>query len=305
MSLIPYNPSLELYPNGFNNLGSTCYFNALLQSILSCTSFTETVVQYPSTTNPVITLISQLIKTNLENNSNNSNLCKYAPHIWKQMIIKLCKNKKIPVQDFMQGQQCAGEGFHYLLESMEKFQGIQNLFLHRYKSLIRCFKCDKWVSDVECMYSLFEIDPNFKSEQLSKFKQYHKESSNMHEFLSKQSSYVEDFKCPKCKNIDAKYQVNMLVMVPEILVVMAKKYNKTQKLDIHTDFPKKLEFDGNDAVIKYEAVAQIEHSGIKNGGHYWAICKRKTGWFALNDMSVTPSKFQPTKNTYIVFYHLK
>ena len=31
---------------------------------------------------------------------------------------------------------------------------------------------------------------------------------------------------------------------------------------------------------------------------------QKNGWFKINDMSVSPAEFQPTKNTYIVFYHL-
>jgi ubiquitin C-terminal hydrolase len=95
-------------------------------------------------------------------------------------------------------------------------------------------------------------------------------------------------------------------MVPEILVVMSKKYDSEHKLNIYTDFPEVMEFKGNanNKNMRYEAVAQIEHSGDLNGGHYWAICKRKGGWFEINDMTVTPSQFQPSVNTYIVLYHL-
>ena len=303
MSLIPYNPSLELYPNGFKNLGATCYFNAVLQAMLSCTSFIDTILKL-KTEDPIIKALSEFIYFN-KDNKNIDVLHKYSPHIWQQMIKKLCKNKNISPQSFMRGQQCAGEGFHYLLESMEEFTDIQNLFLHRYKSLIHCFDCNKWVSEVECMYSLFEVEPNLKSEQLEQFQEFHKEAQNMHEFLSKQDSYVEDFICSKCKSRNPKYRVNMLVMVPEILVVMAKKYDKTAKLDIHTNFPEILTFKGNNGILKYNAVAQVEHVGEKQGGHYWAICKRNNGWFNINDMTVTSSKFQPTKNTYIVFYHLQ
>ena len=44
MSLISYNNESELLPTGFINLGATCYFNALLQSMLSCTSFIDVII---------------------------------------------------------------------------------------------------------------------------------------------------------------------------------------------------------------------------------------------------------------------
>lgn len=325
IQLFHYNPSSEIYPVGFRNLGSTCYFNALLQSMLSCTSLIDKILiqKTEHSNNPIIKLIIELVETNkyyedifqkmdIDNssmietiNETKKKLNDYSPNIWKQMIIMLCKKKKISIQSFMQGQQCVCEGFNYLLESIDEFQDIQNLFLHRYKSLIRCFNCNKWISDVECMYNIFDVESNLQSEQLERFKQYHIESKNMNEFISKQSSYVEDFTCQTCKKNDQKYRMNILVMIPEILVVMSKKYNKEQKLDVYTDFPEKMEFKGYNKIMQYEAVAQIEHTGDRNGGHYWAICRRKNGWFEINDMSITPSKFQPSKNTYIVFYHLK
>lgn len=325
--LIAYNSLWELYPCGFRNLGATCYFNTLIQAMMSCTSFTEELMKrktYVFDNNPIINLLIEFIETNvyyedlcqkLINNDpdivvliaeTKKKLQNYSPQIWQQMNIMLCKKKQIPLRSFMQGQQCVGEGYHYLLETMEDYQPIQNLFLHRYKSLIHCFDCEKWVSNVDCMYSLFEVEPDLKTAQIEKFRQYHVDAINMNEFLTKQSGYVdENYVCPQCKKTGEKYRMNILAMVPEILVIMAKKYNVDQKKNILTDFPDKLEFNGNaGSKMMYEAVAQIEHSGGKHGGHYWAICRRKNGWFNINDTNITPSQFQPTKNTYIVFYHL-
>ena len=42
-----------------------------------------------------------------------------------------------------------------------------------------------------------------------------------------------------------------------------------------------------------------------SSGHYWAVCKRKGGWFCMNDMNITPAEFSPTNNTYIVIYHIQ
>ena len=318
MPLITYDEKLELLPFGFRNLGSTCYFNALLQAMLSCTSFTKKILQINRSqlhNNSIVALFTELIgSTNTlserkslghDVTNDEKTLHEYSPKIWHTMVNMICQKNKIPVRSFMMGQQCVGEGFHHILDTMENFQQIQNLFLHRYKSIIRCFNCNKWVSDVENVYSLFEVEPDLKIEQIEKFQKYHLEAADMNEFLSKKSSYVDEaFVCPSCKERGEKYRMDILVMIPEILVVMSKKYTVGGKLDIYTDFPKRLEFKGLGGDMKYEAVAQIEHSGGINGGHYWSICRRKNGWYNINDMSVHSAQFQPTKKTYIVFYHL-
>jgi ubiquitin C-terminal hydrolase len=325
MSLISYNTKSELLPFGFRNLGVTCYFNALIQSLLSCTSFTEEFIKDSKyKTNPISALFIELIenakylkkisKKNIENDNElikkisaiKYTLNEFGPNIWKATITHLANKKNMNPNSFMQGMQCAGEGYNYLLESMEEFPILQNLFLHRYKSLIRCTECNDWISNINCTYNLFVVEPDLKREQLDKFKKFHIHNKNMNDFLTSQSGYVDkDYICSKCKTKEERFLVNLLVMIPEIMIVMSKKYNSEEKLNIYTDFPKYMEFkNNNNNNMKYEAVAQIEHSGGLHGGHYWAICKRKGGWFNINDLHVSPSNFQPTNNTYMVIYHL-
>jgi ubiquitin C-terminal hydrolase len=323
MALIKYNTNMELSPFGFNNLGATCYFNAMLQSLLSCTSFTYELLQHKKSEeyskNPVTKKLIELIELALslkdtdKNNTDEKNasirsiLEQYSPSVWKEMVMFLCKKNKMNIAEFMVGQQCAREGFHCLMDAMENFDSIQNIFLHRYKNMIYCFDCSKWVSSVESMCNLFDVQQDLKTEQLERFKKYEiEQTQDMNKFLTKQTGYVDKFYiCPKCKKDGEKYNINCLVMVPEVLVVLSKKYVAGRKLDVHTNFPKKLEFNGKDGTkLTYEAVSQIEHSGGLNGGHYWAVSRRNDGWYTLNDNNVSKSEFSPTKNTYIVFYHL-
>jgi ubiquitin C-terminal hydrolase len=310
MSLISYDEKISLIPTGFINTGSSCYFNALLQSMLSCTSFIETLIKEKENVHPDNEVVKLFINYIEENNkydksvSDINSLSLYSKLIYEKMVNQLCKRKKNNIKEFMTGQQCVGEGFHYLLESMEKINPVQKLFLHRYKSLIYCIECKKWVSKVDCLYSLFEIDPKLKSEQLEKFKDYHIKSNDMNSFISKQSSYVEGYKCNVCMKTDDKFRINALIMIPEILVIMSKKYNLNKKLDIYTKFPEHMEFNGDKKKLYYTAVAQIEHSGGKNGGHYWAIVKRNGNWYNINDDIVVQSEFKPTNDTYVVFYHI-
>jgi len=308
-----YNEKYELIPIGFDNMGATCYFNAVLQSMLSCTSFVQEMLSYKDDGNPMMQKIAKLITCTAGNEAGNEagfedcfeDCSSYSIAIWKSMISFLCKKNNITKRDFMTGQQCAREGFHCLMDAMESYNNIQNLFLHRYSNMIRCGECNKWVSNVDSMNNLFTVHPELKAEQLEQFKKFDSDEVDMAQFLSKQTGYVESFTCPKCKSNEPKYNVNCLVMVPEILVVLSKKYKAGQKLDLYTNFPKTLVFKGtNNTKLIYNAVSQIEHSGGLNGGHYWAISKRAGGWYQLNDNHVSKAEFNPTKDTYMVFYHL-
>ena len=305
----------EICPFGFKNIGYTCYFNSLMQALLSCHSFLDSM-SHIKKTNKIIDLFKDLINTSTQDinsindptitNSNIDKLNNFSTVIWRELIVSMSKKNKSNIISFLQDMQCIGEGFHQILDSLSEYQHIQNLFLHRYKTLIKCFVCDEWVTKKECMYSLFEVDPQFKTQQLEKFKKFHEDTDNLKDYLLKQTSHTDsNFECSKCKIKEERFRIDILVMSPKILVVMSKKFDVEQKINVHTDFPEKMVFRGFNENMEYEAVAQIEHSGDREYGHYWAICKRGDKWFNFNDMSVTPSKFQPNNNTFIVIYHLK
>jgi ubiquitin C-terminal hydrolase len=324
MELIKYNQQASLPPFGLVNMGATCYFNSILQSLLSCTSFIDELMEHkedPSyQQNPVAKYTIEMIELGKELKLRNAEMSEddksqilgklshLSPQIWKSMVRVISHTSGKPIEDILQGQQCAREGFHLFMDSLDEFNNLQNLVLHRYKSLIHCFDCNEWVSDVDNIYSIFEVDPDLKIPQLDKFKHYEEKNDevDMNKFLTKQTSYIDkDYKCPKCQQKGEKYNMNCLVMVPEILVVLSKKYIVGQKLDTYTNFPKDMVFNGNNGMkLNYTAVSQVEHVGGMQGGHYWAISKRDNGWYCLNDDRVSESEFKPTTNTYMVFYHL-
>jgi len=60
----------------------------------------------------------------------------------------------------------------------------------------------------------------------------------------------KDYRCPKCNVKSEKFMKIKLRMLPEILVVMSKKYihdkqGRSRKLDTMTNFPQTLEFNGS------------------------------------------------------------
>ncbi len=335
MDFVKYNSEYEVLPIGFDNLGFTCYFNSLLQSLLSCTSFNETVLSLDGTDNILVLCLQQLVKnlkqldqlqtyknklsnsvelsnsTKLNNISSqieqiNYQINQLGPLCWKSMIKKIAE-KSPNLARFAIGQQCAAEGFSMFLDSLEKFDDIQNLFLHRRNNRLHCSNCNIWFSSVDEVHNIFEVeaDLNANNEEMNI-----PQTKNLNEFLLNQFGSVdENCRCSQCGIKSKKLRKSSLVMIPEILFIMSKKYKYEngvgKKLNIYTDFPKQLTFTSNTKTpLIYEAVAQIEHVGNLHSGHYYAICRRSGGWFCLNDMGVNSSEFHPTNNTYIVLYHI-
>lgn len=292
-----YDANYAVQPFGLRNMGATCYFNALLQSLISCTSFNKVMLEN-NFKNPLAKLCSEFLKA-VKNN--NPNVGEYSPNIWNVMF-NLIKSRNDLVK-FGYGQQDSHEGYLLFLEALgclepyKELSQVQILFEHRYNRYTYCGVCRKFVSKVAEENVEISVQSNLKHPDGD-----NKSKVDLNELVAAQKNIVNDYKCEKCQSTKKKIRVERITMVPEILVIISKKYTADgkRKENIFTDFPEVLKFGNNE----YRAVAQIEHSGGMGGGHYWAVCKRKDGWYNLNDSSYKPDKFSPTNNTYVVFYHV-
>jgi ubiquitin C-terminal hydrolase len=255
-------------------------------------------------------MVGALIHENFNSRRENI-LAQLSPHSWRAMLKELARESPDNAQ-FAFNQQCVGEAFSLFLQALDKFAPIQQLFTHRRTNSIYCRACNTWFSHVKEENTMFVVEASLSSEQLAEFadleSQHGNKTRDLNEFLMNQTGYVdEDCLCP-CGVRGNKFRKSKLNMVPEILFVMAKKYEFAggfgRKLDTFVDFPARMSFVGSGGDLVYEACAQIEHSGGLHGGHYYAICKRAGGWFCLNDMLISRADFKPTRNTFCVLYHL-
>jgi hypothetical protein len=319
--LIPYDGQCVPTGQGFINLGATCYFNSLLQCLLSCPSIYKTLDNIKDKEYVKQNRLAQNMMKLWNASLRGESIREMCIPIWRDIIaISRAKNNRVRMDN---GQQDAHEGLMMFLDAMETIPEVRRLFEHRHRTQILCDKCKEFVVDKREANLVFEVQPDLKTEQVERFKaidDFYQTVMPLNEFLKKQNGYADkDFRCPKivgyrdelgpdgkqipilCGALGEKFRTTSLTMIPEILPVVIKKYYRK----INTPFPAKLEFvaKGGTKKLIYELVAQSEHAGSMGGGHYWAIGKRADGWKNLNDGSVSPGVAGPTDNSYVIFYH--
>jgi ubiquitin C-terminal hydrolase len=296
--LIPYNLAYVPNAQGISNAGNSCYFNSLIQCLLSCPSIYQVLK-----TTKYDNRFAQVLLSLYENALASKDIFEIVKTLWSMIInISNSKNNKYPMRLYQQGD--SHEGLLMFMTAFETIPEVHRLFVHRYLNIIFCDNCKKNVVEKREDNLVFEVQANLKNMQIEKFKsidEYYNVEMNLEDFLRKQNGYVADFICPECKNKCEKFRSTTLVMIPEILPVVIKKYEEK----VVTNFPAKLVFlaKGGTKKYHYDLVAQSEHSGSMSGGHYWAIVKRADGWFVTDDSSVRMSNYGPTTNSYLIFYH--
>lgn len=252
--------------SGLHNTGSICYFNSLLQVLVSCTS-----LRYwkPTKNNKLTTVFQKCI-----------NSIMFDPFDSSELLSTLRKH----VPEFGYGQESASEALSLLINSIND-TNLTNMFIHRFKYTIKCINCLHITEQIKDHSIFFEI--------------FHVNDINVNDMLI-HKTIITDYKCDKCNNVGA-IRISKLTMLPEIIICLFNVYYEKK---LHS-FPQILIFPGsNNNNMVYTVVGQVEHFGSLSGGHYISRALRSDGVYLFNDLSVNKSKIEPTNNTYIVIYHL-
>lgn len=304
-SINTYKEEYIPYPFGLTNSGAICYFNSLLQSLLSCSSFNEIVLNDKKlATNNVINNYITILKFGLDNTNANT-VYKGSAHLQMIQIIKRLQSKSTNKIKFGDGQQDVDEGLKLLIDAINNKKIIE-IFQMRYRGFIYCKSC-KYTHQ-----SAPDIgDPNFTIElSLTLFDNIpeNKHASIIQKYILHHNEYIDNnYICPNCNITGNQLKIAKLSMVPEIIILLFKKFQKigpsTTAIKKNINFPHQLQF--NNGAMKFRIVSQCEHSGGINGGHYYAISQRKSEIYNLNDTSChITNNFISSANTYLVFYHI-
>jgi ubiquitin C-terminal hydrolase len=293
--LYKHNP--KYLPNGFglNNTGSICHFNSLLQSLLSCSAFNETILKNEEYMGK--TKLGRVLFDFVSSALAGSNPSSGSARVLGALIDELATKKQTRLS-FGHAQESASEGLIFLLEMLEPsdWDGahiITRLFEHCFEATIACNNCKHRArtEDLACHFELFGMNPT---------KIYTPETFVGH--MLSDIVKLDGYRCDSCGEVGTSMRRYRLAMIPEILVCLFNVYHG--KTDWY--FPRQLTFKGVGCeVIQHNAVAQIVHSGSLNGGHYTARGIRSDGLvWNLNDTGVSQTRepVQPTYGTYMVFY---
>ena len=258
---------------GLNNIGNTCYFNSLVQSLLSLPIFNQFSISKKHDN-----LITNAYSKILEQTTRDVG----------ELLRALMHLRSGKTNLHFGAQEDANEGLVMLLDEIG--MDVEHLFNVRYAVSLFCTNCN-YDSEVVVETAKCEVFIDYYGDVPLK------------DYIMSHQNIPEDYKCEKCGMKDKTVKCRNLRRISTFVVIVFKKYDMKKLIEVPTSFI----IDGGAKKYKYEMRAQIEHLGVQSGGHYIAMGMRQDGnVYIFNDSSTTQSPgFKITPNTYMVFYHLE
>lgn len=277
---------------GLQNVGATCYFNSMIQALYSCPAFNKAMLKSDSL------LAKEYCKHLSFDTQSQPQATPKIDNLQNLLVAIVMKRKEEKLDTIRIGHQ---EDMHEALAMFLELLGdpICNLFKVKHVTRVMCGNCKRQhvVDDKTYELSLAINQPIGTREDIEKYIKFHYDT-------------LDDYKCENCKHTGGDIVKSYsLARIPEIIVLTFNKMRRGIKY-----FPDELTFHSSvfSKNLNYRVVAQVEHSGSLAGGHYNALCLRNLpgvmgpqSTFLFDDISIAHiGKFQPTQNTYVVFYHL-
>lgn len=281
---------------GLQNIGNICWFNSLLQSLLSCTSLVSAIINSDSE-NPscMFRALEDFVDSTY-----------HAPEKINEMHQKLFQAFNSELQKrglyFGNTQQDCEEAFGLLIELLDN-KRIENIFTH--KKIIKIMD----MRDTEKLFLEKESHENRFYINIAKYLNLQKNNTSeniLPYMLRLQKDLLQDYKPEKnIEDSSGKYiTATYTATLPEVLVVVLQKY--TRKVPVLTPEILRFQLENSNKSICYKIVSIIHHSGNMYSGHYTASCLRENEevYYTSDMQTRQQSGFDTSQdNNYIIFYH--
>lgn len=185
---------------------------------------------------------------------------------------------------------------------------IVDLFQGQLRSTTKCKKCKgKSVKFETFMHLSLPIPKVNKPNLIDCFKEFTKP-----ELLNKENQWF----CPRCQVKVEAIKKCEIWKLPPILTVHLKRFKfdgkKFEKINDLVTYPiekldlSELAIGSQKDLPEYNLYAQINHKGILQKGHFYAIIRnwRNNNWYSCDDSEVTPKNPEKIvkKHSYMLFY---
>jgi ubiquitin C-terminal hydrolase len=280
-----YDQQLVPTCNGFNNIGSICWFNSLLQMLLSTSPINTALLNAERNmrSNPLAVAYISLLKAYQAKQpispTTSANLL--------QIFINRLRDRGLP--PLTTGQECADEGYLLFLDALNCPE-VYNVCRNIYEYTIKC-DCGAISSQHRDNAYRLQVHMTVPAKTGEEFARW----------IHSHCSEVDTFYCQACKKqYKNVYRAEVAKMLREVIVCTFNKFQiKTKAF-----FPTTLEFPSMGKTLRYRLVAQVEHSGTQRSGHYWAKIVRDGSTYLANDSSVSTTELVPAPETYMIAYVL-
>ena len=264
-----------IQPKSFHNTGSCCWWNSLVQALLSCEHIISTLSEKTESSTKLYQGLTELVNNKTDNIS-----------LLKLFLVELKNKSPGTFKLLAEGQQSASEGFALLLELLDS-DSITELFTHSYQQELRDKETQKLISSMRSNNNFFTM-----------FDENDLKTRGLLSCLLSNEEEPKDFKQVEPGRHTTK--VMSLKRISPIVVVLLNRYNSIRTdIDLPDNFQVRLK---NGTITKYTKKACIDHIGELNGGHYIARGKRGSDTYLFNDGMILKTNLDTHKTTYMTFY---
>ena len=316
---------MDLPVFGLKNDNSVCYLNSLLQCLFSSSDLTryildEDIEEHKAKKKKHITVYYSLINTIVNHPSfkqESNRLMKVDPRAFKELFIRSSTQFTLGMQEDadeflvtaldnlhedlkMQinpqkdldniDPQIDQNLYQYIQSYKNNYSFVSRLFHTQVCTKTSCYGCDHSNKKYDNSFQIYLSPTDTNCHLYDCLEQFRK------------PELLEDYKCDECNEKNKTTKVSTLSVLPKYVTFVLKRFGGRQQL-ANVEVPMtdldltqfineedKKSFLKIDAKkykkFKYRLYGAVFHVGSGLGGHYYAICKRKSNWYLFNDEQV-------------------
>lgn len=270
--------------SGLNNLGNTCFFNAVLQMLYQCTVLNNLILTN-NFEGKLINLYQDFLKTYI--NSKNS----FSPTSIIQYTTSTLGRNGLQCEDAEQYLNyiidtlidelliCVKKYTYTLINKQLTVESlIKNLFTIKIKKTITCPLCN-YVTESNDDINKFYLSFTSRTRTMNDM---------INDYLNETLDNDNKWKCDNCNKYVNAHIIRDIVKMPKYLIIVVKRYdNNNNKINTSINMSNKIIL--NSEIFYTRGI--IYHEGSTNGGHYTYFGNKGSMyeplWYHYNDASVT------------------